>query len=372
MPKNIDQRAETGLWKDSLANKEVESIARRIKQVYQKFDEPGFIKFVLTKKYFSLELKERIGAIADGLYKYLPSKYKQAVAIIKKTTPHLGEFENWCLLTYIEKFGLDYFDESVSAMKELTKHSTAEFAIRPFMIRYTDNMMPILNRWAENSNEHIRRLAAEGSRPRGVWVAHVDAFKKDPTPVLKLLEKLKADESLYVRKAVANNLNDISKEHPDAVIKTCKRWKKDNNIHTDWVIKRACRSLIKQGNSDALAIFGFTSNPKIKIEKIKFQNNIKIGNSIKFSFEIISEIKQKQNLAVDYKISYLKKNGNYNQKVFKLLEKELLIDNCLKISHKQSFANMSTRKHYPGKHSFEIIVNGKTFYKTDFQLGNTN
>ncbi len=147
--------------------------------------------------------------------------------ILIAVSPHTSGFQSWILTTYVELFGVEHFDESVRAMEYLTQHGTCESTIRPYINTYLDKMLPVLHRWAGHPNEHVRRLAAEGSRPRGVWIAHIPAFRKDPKPVLELLAKLKADPSLYVRKAVANNLNDISKDHPEVVIRTALAWKKD-------------------------------------------------------------------------------------------------------------------------------------------------
>ncbi|MFH2048522.1 MAG: DNA alkylation repair protein, partial [bacterium] len=242
-------------------------------------------------------------------------------------------------------------------------------AIRPFMITHTDKMMEVLNNWVKDPNEHIRRLAAEGSRPRGVWVAHIEAFKKDPRPVLKLLEHLKGDESLYVRKAVANNLNDITKDHPDLVIKTAIRWLKDKNPNTDWIIKHACRTLIKKGDPRVFPLFGFTTNPKIKLKGLNTSHKIiKYGSEIILDFEIQSFSDKSQKLAVDYKFHFVKKNGKTAPKTFKLSEKNIRGNEILKLKIKYLFKDFSTRKHYPGIHKIEIIVNGQSYKEVTFEV----
>ena len=368
MPKNIDENKDN-LWKNHLDKVAVTALGKHIKEAFPKFELQKFIDAVVDENYTSLELKERINAMAVQLKVYLPDDYSQVIKIISKVAPKVRGFENWTLLTYVEKYGLDNFEQSIAAMELLTRYSTAEFAIRPFMIKYTDQMMPILHRWAEDDNEHVRRLAAEGSRPRGVWVAHIESFKKDPTPVLELLEQLKADESLYVRKAVANNLNDISKEHPKKVIALCKRWQKDKNQHTDWIIKQSCRTMIKKGLPGALALFGFDDNPKVSVTMIHpKKKKHAIGDEIEFGYELLSNSPKKQKLAVDYKIHYQKKNGNRSAKVFKLSVKDLPPKKKISLRAKQSFADMSTRKHFPGAHTIELIVNGQVAHTFEFEL----
>jgi 3-methyladenine DNA glycosylase AlkC len=366
-----NDRPESGLWKDYVNRKAVAKMAKEIGRVYKGFDQASFIDAVVNEPFLKLELKPRIAAIAQGLQEYLPEDYGRTMEIFKKIAPQLGGWENWALMSYVELFGLERFEQSVAAMKELTRYSSAEFAIRPYMIRYEKRMLPILHRWAGDSNEHVRRLAAEGCRPRGVWTAHLESFKKDPRSVLKLLEKLKADSSLYVRKAVANNLNDISKDHPDLVIKTALTWKKDGNKHTNWIIKHACRSLIKKGDARVFPIFGFTSNPEITLERVKLTpKKVKIGSRASLSFDVVSKSSRRQKLAIDYRIHYVKKNGKRSAKVFKLSEKVIAGGEGVKVKTDHSFENRSTRKHYAGKHRLDVIVNGTVAHTLDFTLSN--
>jgi 3-methyladenine DNA glycosylase AlkC len=362
-------QTDTGLWKDYFNRARIERLSRAFKKVYPLFKAPAFAKSVLSNEFTQLELKARIRRIAEELNNFLPADYDRACEIIMQVAPTVPEFENWALTTYVELYGLDHFDTSVRALEKLTPHGTSEFALRPYMIRYTERIMPILHRWANHENEHVRRLAAEGSRPRGVWVAHIDAFKKDPTPVIKLLDKLKADPSLYVRKAVANNLNDISKEHPDVVIKTAKRWQKTNHPHTDWIIKRACRSLIKLGDPRVLELLGFTSRPRLDVVEFKLpKRKLQIGSTALIDVKLKSKSKSDQKLAVDYRVHYAKSNGKTSSKVFKLAEKQLEPGKELSLSTSHSFKQMSTRKHFPGKHRIDLIINGNDHASIEFSL----
>ncbi len=369
MAPDIEIRPESGLWKDSINSETVKTLAAQLGRASKKFDQCGFTDFILTEDFFKRELKERINTIAEALKEFLPKNYHQAIKILIKTAPLAGTFENWAMLTYVEKFGLDYFDESIQAMEILTRYSTAEFAIRPYMIQHTEKMIPILHKWAVDNNEHVRRLAAEGTRPRGVWMPHVEQFKKDPTEVLRILEILKADSSLYVRKAVANNLNDISKDHPLLVIKTGKKWLKQNCPETNWIVKHACRTLLKKGQPEVFPLFGFTEKPKLKISNFKMdKKKITIGDSAIISFDLLSKTSKNQKLAIDYKLYYMKKNGKQSPKVFKLSEKKMDGNQHIPLSTKHSFKEMSTRKHYAGKHSLELIINGNIVASLDFSL----
>ena len=369
MPRKTDT-SQPRLWKDFLNRDLLTKLAKEFHRAYPSFDRRGFVAAVATDEFFDMELKQRITIAAQSLKEFLPANYSKAVDILIKVAPNVGGWENWILTNYVDLHGVDDFDNSIRALEYLTTRGTGEFAIRVFMNKYTRRMLPVLNRWAKNPNEHVRRLAAEGSRPRGVWVAHIEAFKEDPSPVLKLLEKLKADPSFYVRKAVANNLNDISKDHPDKVIDTALRWQKDGNKDTNWIIKHACRSLIKRGHPKVFPLFGFTSNPKIAVVGFEAdKTRYRIGQSMTVPFEIKSKSRTRQKLAVDYRITYRTKTGATSPKVFKLSEKEIAPGGTLSLNLCHKFEDNSTRKHYAGEHSIELIVNGRVSAKINFALG---
>ncbi len=360
---------EQKLWKNRLDRVALAELASAICRQYPKFKAAEFARAVVTREFLELELKDRVNAIAKGLKEFLPEDYAKAVDVLIRTAPSVGMFENWALTAYVEQFGLEHFEESVQALEALTPHGTGEFAIRPFIIMYTQEMLPVLHRWAEDPDEHVRRLAAEGSRPRGVWVAHIEAFKRDPSPVLELLEKLKADRSKYVRTAVANNLNDISKDHPDIVIETALRWKREGNDRTDWIVKHACRSLIKRGDPRVFPIFGFTASPKIRIEEFGAPRNaVIIGETVEIPVKIRSTAATNQRLAIDYRVHYVKKSGRQSVKVFKLAEREIGVGEILELRIRQAFRDLSTRTHYPGRHRVELVVNGQSRAEISFSL----
>jgi len=360
---------ESGLWKDYLDKKRVKAMAERIGLASSRFDTAAFVTAVMGDGYAELELKDRIKRIAECLHEYLPSNYEKALTVLKKVAPDLSDFENWCLTTYVELYGLKFFETSMDALEYLTRYGTGEFAIRPFVLNHTDRVLPIMHRWAENNNEHVRRLAAEGSRPRGVWVAHVPVFKEDPRPVIEILDKLKTDPSLYVRKAVANNLNDISKDNPELAVRTARRWQKNGQKTTAWIIKHGCRSLIKQGRHDVFGLLGFTEKPKVAIARFKTnRKRVRIGDSFKLSVDIVSKANVEQRLAIDYRVHYRKANGKLAPKVFKLAEKTLPPGGTVSLSTGHSFRAMTTRKHYPGRHEIEIVINGRTCDRIEFHL----
>jgi len=369
MPPKLNRKEKPRLWKDHLSKDAVLVFSECIKDAYPKFDQKEYAKAVLSDGFLKLELKERLNKIAQSLKSFLPADYDAAVRILIKAAPHVGTFENWALTIYVEKFGLKDFKTSVYALEELTKYGTSEFAVRPFMIHNTNKMLPILIKWTKSPNEHVRRLAAEGSRPRGVWVAHIEVFKKDARPVIKILEKLKADESLYVRKAVANNLNDISKEHPDLVARTCKRWQKAGDANTDWIIKHGCRSLIKNGHPEVMKLFGFASKPNVRVSLFTIKPfKIKIGGMATLVLKLSTDQISKQKLSIDYRVHLVSKNGSKNKKLFKWAVRSINSGNDLTLEKKQSFKDQFTRKHFPGAHKIEVLINGSVVARKSVML----
>lgn len=225
-----------------------------------------------------------------------------------------------------------------------------------------------MNKWAEDKNHHVRRLASEGSRPRLPWSFKLDEVIKDPKVTRSILEKLKADEELYVKKSVANHLNDISKENTDYMLGLINTWDK-TNPHTAWIIKHASRTLIKKGHAGSLAVFDFEKNVKVRIANFKLnKTKIKLGEELNFNFDLISEKIKSQKLVIDYVIHYAKKSGGQSPKVFKLKELDLKPKQTVSISKKQRFQDFTTRKHYSGKHIVEVMVNGKSLMKKQFVL----
>ena len=212
--------------------------------------------------------------------------------------------------------------------------------------------------WAKHKNEHVRRLASEGCRPRLPWGGNFDEAISNPQVILPILETLKNDESLYVRKSVGNSLNDISKDNPDVALETSIRWLKEGHEHAKWIVKKGLRGLLKQAHPKSLELFGY-SNPKaVSVHEFKLaKNTVKIGERLDFEFSVFNESKSDSKIRLEYLVDYCKKNGR-STKVFQIAEFELEAKKKRTFNKYQSFADMSTRKHLPGTHFIAIRVNG--------------
>lgn len=361
------------LMKDQYYNyNSLHDLASRIRTVYPSFQTDDFVNDIMDETWDGLELKARMRQITVNLGKYLPDNYKQAIDILDQVVVGYPEGHNDNALIYfpdfIEVYGQDesHWDVSIAAIERYTPISTAEFAVRPFIIKHEARMMQQMAIWAKSDNEHVRRLASEGCRPALPWGQALPSFKKDPAPVLAILEQLKADPSLYVRKSAANNLNDISKTHPDLVAKIARDWY-GKSEYTDWIVKHACRTLLKKGNREVLAIFGYHDAGSVAITGFALEaENVARGEDIMFSFAVSA--KETTKIRLEYGIDYVKAGGKHSRKIFQISELLLTANQVKTYTKKHSFADLSSRKHYPGTHSVTLIVNGAERGTLNFEL----
>lgn len=336
--------------------------------VYKKFEKEKFVREV-TAELAKLELNQRLRNTSVVLQKYLPGDYQKALAIIYDAAPLLRKgYTALVMPDYVGLYGKDHFDISLDALKYFTVFGSSEFAVREFIRMDHAKTLKVMNKWAEDENVHVRRLASEGSRPRLPWSFRLDAIIKKPELTKSILEKLRTDKELYVKKSVANHLNDISKDNPEYMLKLVKSWD-HSNADTKWIIKHASRNLIKKGDKDSLAIFDFEKNVKVNVNKLKISSPVvRLGEELQFEFEIESQKNTPQKLVVDYAVHYFKARGVTSKKIFKL--KEITLKPGQKIAFKktQMFKDLTTRKHHSGKHMLEILVNGKVMGAKEFKL----
>lgn len=349
----------TDKLKDTLfPRKVIDELTSSISKVYPEFKQNDFVNQVYNDKWKDLELKERISHITFCLRKFLPDNFEKAVAIMTQIAKGFRGVVALSFSEYIERYGQDSWEVSMPALALFTKSGTSEFAVRPFLDKEPEKGMQQMLEWSTDENEHIRRFSSEGCRPRLPWGMALKKFKKDPSLILPVLENLKDDPSEYVRKSVANNLNDISKDNPEVVLNICERWQ-GTSKNTDWIIKHACRTLLKSGNKQAMLLFGFGDPKNIETTNFTSDNlSPKIGEAVQLSFQLHVNEKQKKKIRLEYIVHYIKANGKPSPKVFQIREK-VFNPGTHSISIKHDFQERTTRKHYPGKHQFDIIVNGE-------------
>ena len=343
--------------KHAYNQKYLQQVADEISRHYKGFDKAGFFALVFDGEWQERELKARMSHIRSCLHEVLNLPFTEAVPVLCNAAQAFGGFEAMFFPDYIEAYGQEQWDISLPALEWLTRFSSSEFAVRPFIIADQERMMAQMYQWAEDDNYHVRRLASEGCRPRLPWAQALPEFKQNPLPVLPALEKLKTDESDYVRRSVANNLNDIAKDNAQVTIDWAKA-NKGNSDYTDWIIKHGCRTLLKQADKQVLQLFGYGDTESFDIKNLKLvKEPIRIGEHLEFSFQLTTSSEELGKLRLEYEIGYLKANGTHSYKVFKICEGDYSVKQK-KYTARRSFKPMTTRKHYPGKHWLKIRVNG--------------
>lgn len=342
-------------------------LAKAIEQADAGFDRAKFLALVFDDGWQAKELKARMRHAAICLGQVLPKSYAQSLKILKQVAPQSRGFDGMIFPEFVEVHGLEDWERSLPALEFFTRFGSSEFAVRPFLDRDPERAMAQVMKWAESSDHHVRRLASEGCRPRLPWAMALPKFKADPSPILFVLEKLKDDESEYVRKSVANNLNDISKDHPELVIELCERWF-GHSPRTDWIVKHACRGLLKSRHERALRLFGFGDNGQVEVTKLRLNKKwLQIGEDLTFAFELQVGGTGERKLRLEYTIDFVKANGKTSKKVFQISEKSYSAG-AYPLQKKHSTADLTTRKHYPGAHQLAVVVNGKELAAATFDL----
>jgi 3-methyladenine DNA glycosylase AlkC len=342
-------------------------IAGMIERVHGAFPAEAFLAEALDG-YDALELTPRAWQIARALGHHLPPEYDRSVEILiaslgpKLETTELlgmGPFLYLPHVFFVAEFGAEHFEASMRAQYELTQRFSAEYSIRVFLQRYPERTLPRLAEWALDPSVHVRRLVSEGTRPRLPWAPRLRAFQEDPRPVLDLLELLKDDPELFVRRSVANNLNDIGKDNPAALIETCRRWLQDATAERRWLIRHALRSAVKRGDPEALEVLGYEA-ATISVRDVRVSPAVvPIGGSVTLTAELANETTSRQRLLVDCRVHFIKANGAARPKVFKVKELDLEPDGTARLAKTISLAQHTTRTHHPGRHRVELLVNGQ-------------
>lgn len=367
------------LLKNLIHPQMIEKLGDRIKLVYPDFESKKFSKEI-NSKLESFELKQRTSLITEKLYEYLPKDYPKAIGILNDSLEDelpekdvLGEknYDKFYMMSYgeyVSNYGLEHFDLSMNALYLQTKRFSSEFPIRFFIKEYPEKSLKLLEKWAKDKNLHVRRLVSEGIRPRLPWAIKLHQFVSDPKPVIRLLTLLKNDPETYVRRSVANNLNDIAKDNPDLVLSTLKSWQ-NGSKEMNQLTSHALRTLIKDGNQDALTLCGFDTGDDFELSNFSLSTNkIKFGDDLQFRFKVKSNKKKKASLMIDFALHYIKANGKYSPKVFKIRKTDIEPGEELEVNGMRPFRPATTRKFYAGIHKIEIIINGKHFQMKEFEL----
>ncbi|MCK7554282.1 DNA alkylation repair protein [Chitinophaga sedimenti] len=349
-------------------------LANALEQAVPGFNSKQFLKQANVPALAGMELKARMRHTTQVLHAHLSKDYPEALQQISSLIKILKQYDfaDYSLAfiflpDYIECYGLQHYTASVKALEEVTQFISCEFAVRPFLLKYGDKMLAQMEKWSKHKNHHVRRFASEGSRPKLPWAMAVPSLKQNPAPVLRILENLKDDPHPWVRKSVANNLNDISKDHPDLVLDVAARWK-GLGADTDAIIKHGCRTLLKRGNTAILSHYQLDSTGLHFSEFRVLTPEVKTGGHLHFRFSVRNTAATTRVLRLEYAIYYRMQRDQFSKKVFKISEREIRAGESLAIERKQSFKIITTRKFYAGGHRVAVILNGSEQNTADFVL----
>ena len=320
-----DQPSPAPALKEIFNEERFRSVTRELQTIDSAFDSEKFLELALAGL-DDLTLMQRLRRMTECLHATLPPDYRAAA------------------------FGF------------------SEFAVREFLRHGLGRTLGVMLEWSRDEDAHVRRLASEGCRPRLPWSLQLTGLISDPTPILPVLENLKSDPSLYVRKSVANHLNDITKTHPDLVLQLLRGWPLENP-HTAWIARHSLRTLIKQGQPAALKLIGATGKAALAPPQISLHPSLlRLGDSFTLVVELESTALVAQRLVVDYAVHYVRKSGTVSAKVFKWKELTLPAGGSVQLTRHQAIRYLTTRVYYPGRHEIEVLINVEPRARTWFEL----
>ncbi|MCX5607415.1 DNA alkylation repair protein [Streptomyces sp. NBC_00047] len=315
----------------------------------------------------------RVAAVRDAVLADLPGDWAAFEAVVRTALADPG-FEGWMTFPVNEAVavrGLEAFEPGLALLHDLTPRLTAESAVRPFLRADPARALAVVRKWTDDPDPHVRRLASEGTRPRLPWAPQLPAFVADPRPALPVLDALYRDESEYVRRSVANHLNDISRDHPGLAVETAARWltAAASAGTTDRVVRHGLRTLIKAGRPEALTLLGHSPDVPVTVKgPVVTAPRIAVGEYLVFDYAVTNTGGLPAELVVDYVVHHTKANGSRTPKVFKLTTRTLAPGETLTGTKRHSFKPITTRRYHSGEHLVQLQINGRVRGEAVFSL----
>ena len=361
----------------------VEAIGTQLQRAWPAFDRKRFQKLGQTGL-DALEFKARAQHVSAALEATLPEDFDQAAALLEATLappgaqndPRWAQVGNgalagwavWPMGEYVARRGLRSPQRGLATLHALTQRFTAEWPIRAFIEQHPELTFATLARWASDPSEHVRRLVSEGSRPRLPWGLQLRGLIKDPAPTLPLLLALQDDPSDYVRRSVANHLNDIAKDHPALVAEWLERHLTDASPERRALLKHATRTLVKQGDVRVLKAWGLSKPLRGDATLSITPKRVSVGESIDLAVTLVSNAHRAQKLVVDYAVHHVKANGSTSDKVFKGWVIDLAANEERSLRKSHSMKLITTRVYHAGHHGVDLRINGQVVASAGFDL----
>ncbi len=348
----------------------VRRIAAKLRKARPDFDDRAFAAHALRDLHM-LELKARAMQLCSALEATLPADFDAASAALLHAMDGDDGLEGWALWPlgeYVARHGQHDLARSLSVLHRLTQRFTAEFAVRPFIVRQPERVFDTFERWTRDPSEHVRRLVSEGSRPRLPWGLQLKAIIADPSPTLPLLRALQDDPSEYVRRSVANHLNDIAKDHPALVAAWLEEHLPGAGKERRALLRHASRTLVKRGDARVLAAWGLGHQLRGDATLAVAPARVTLGGHVTLKATLTSRAAKAQKLAVDYAVHHVKADGSTSPKVFKGWVLELPPRATVVLEKRHSMKPVTTRRYHAGRHRVTLQVNGETVAEAAFAL----
>ncbi|MBT9560455.1 MAG: DNA alkylation repair protein [Myxococcales bacterium] len=328
-----------------------------------------------------LALKDRVRRFTEALEPAIGLPFPDAARVLVAALPPPvdpdvpNQFETWLwpLVHYVGRYGLDHPEIALEALRELTCRFSAEFDIRPYIVRYPALVLERLAEWADHPDKNVRRLVSEGTRPRLPWGERLSGFIDAPETMLPILRRLRLDPSDYVRRSVANHLGDIAKDHPALVVRTLSEWlaaADDASVRRtlDALAKHAVRHLIKAGDPGALALFGYAASAALSGTVSLTPASLPVGEAVHAELTVCNDGPEPVRCVIDYAVGYRGASGGLRRKVFKLTAVEIDAGASWRGTKRHAMKPVSIRALFPGEHSVSMQVNGVILATATFEL----
>ncbi|MCK5943270.1 MAG: DNA alkylation repair protein [Planctomycetes bacterium] len=370
-------------FKNLIDGQLVRVAAKHLRRAWPEFPGQKFVRRAITGLE-ERELKARVTHVADALAACLPATFARAAGVLERSlaparddtdlsqlvpSEHgLAGWVVWPMTDWVARYGLGHPARALRALHAMTQRNTAEYAIRRFVLEHRERTMATLRDWVQDRSAHVRRLVSEGTRPRLPWGVRLGPFVEEPSPCLPLLERLQDDPSDYVRRSVANHLNDISKDHPDVVVDWLQRHLPDASPERRAMLRHAARTLIKQRDKRALRAFGQGSPLRGRATLAIEPGVVRVGDGVQVRAELVSTARTAQGLVVDYVVHHVRKNGDSRAKTWKGWQLQLGAGERRALDKRHSLRPVTTRRDYPGVHRVELVVNGDVVAASQFEL----
>jgi 3-methyladenine DNA glycosylase AlkC len=325
----------------------------------------------------ALSLRERSDLMRDALLSDLPGSYYSFATVIRSAQNGPMLFSGWLIWPVtgavarkaIEERTDVAFDDALVLLAELTSRLTSEFAIRSLLDHDLDRALAVIQTWTASPDVDIRRLASEGTRAFLPWSTRVKGLLARPRATLPIITALYRDPSEYVRRSVANHLNDLSRQDPEVVLETARAWLDEPDENSVRLITRGLRTLVKHGNAQALALLGFAPAENLTVDGPALDSaSVPFGGVARFRIAVTNTGSTPARLAIDYIVHHSKANGSQTSKTFRLTTATLAPGERLERTREHSFRAITTRRYYPGPHAVEVQINGVVRGRADFEL----